>query len=201
MEKLKKLEREYMGPEYNYAKKIKNPKEYGVSGNGNFGALKNDISGLMKYVDVLTFGSPPLGYNFFLKSGKCGNDKKGKSCYGKPKQCVDRHIYVRNIPTGNIPGMSNMGLGKTSFKGLVPGLAEDVNDLTTIPKKIWDNLSGKGTHPPNKCKLVRRTVGPSGNTSYISRWVPIIEPYKNINKKHDYLIVIGLIIILVLIII
>lgn len=199
MEKLKELKKEYMGPDYNYAKHIKNPKQYGVSGNGKFSSLIGDISALTKYVEVLTFGEPPLGYNFFLTSGKCGNDKNGKSCYGKPSKCVDRHIYVRNIPTGNIPGLSNMGLGKTSFKGLVPGLAEDVNDLTKIPKNIWDSLSGKGTKPPNKCKLVRRSVGPSGNTKYVSRWVPIIEPYAN--KTSNYLLTGTLIIILVIILI
>ena len=199
MEELNKLKKEYIGPNYNYAKKIKNPKQYGVSGDGKFGALIDDISALMKYVEVLTFGKPPLGYNFFLRSGKCGNDKNGKSCYGKPSKCVNRHIYVRNIPTGNIPGLSNMGLGQTSFKGLVPGLAEDVNDLTNIPKSIWDNLSGKGTKPPNKCKLVRRTVGPSGNTKYVSRWVPVIEPFSN--KTKNYLIIGTLIIILVIILI
>ena len=199
MDELKKLKNEYMGPDYNYAEHIKTPQQYGVSGDGNFSSLMGDISALTKYVEVLTFGDPPLGYNFFLKSGKCGNDTKGKSCYGKPNKCVDRHIYIRNIPTGNMPGLSNMGSGNTSFKGLVPGLAEDVNDLTDIPKKIWDNLSGKGTKPPNKCKLVRRLVGPSGNTKYTSRWVPIIEPFSN--KPSNYLIIGTLIIILVIILI
>jgi len=199
MEELDKLKKEYIGPNYNYAKHIKNPKQYGVSGDGKFSSLMGDMNALMKYVEVLTFGSPPLGYNFFLRSGKCGNDKNGKSCYGKPNNCVNRHIYIRNIPTGNIPGLSNMGLGKTSFKGLVPGLAEDVNDLTNIPKNIWDNLSGKGTKPPNKCKLVRRLVGPSDKTKYVSRWVPLIEPFTN--KTKNYFIIGTLIIILVIILI
>jgi hypothetical protein len=186
MNKFNKLKNEYMGPDYDYAKNVPNPKSLGISGDGSFSALINDITGLVKYVNILTFGDPPLGYNFFLRSGKCGNNKYGKSCSGKPNTCVNRYIYVRNIPTGNIPGLSDMGMGKTSFKGLVPGLAEDVGDLTEIPVKIWDNLSGKGTNPPNKCKLVTRTVGPNGNTRSVSRWVPIIEPFSN--NSNFYLI-------------
>ena len=66
MDKLKKLKTEYMGPDYDYAKNVPNPKSLGISGDGNFNALIKDINGLVKYVNILTFGDPPLGYNFFL---------------------------------------------------------------------------------------------------------------------------------------
>ena len=197
--KAKELQTELIGPDYNYGKYIPTPGDLGVSGSGNFGALIRDISASIKYMQVLTFGSPPLGYNFFLKSGKCSNDEQGNSCYSKPNSCVDRYIYVRNIPSGRIPGLSNMGLGNTSFKGLVPGFAENAEDLVNVPNNIWNNLSGKGPQPPNKCKKVTRSVGPSGNTRPVTKWVPIVEPFINRKKDTTYIIFILIAILVVFI--
>ena len=181
MNKLKQLKKEYLGPDYDYAKQVPSPNDLGVSGGGNFSVLMTDIEALMKYITILTFGDPPLGYNFFIRSGKCNNDKNGKACNLLKGNCVNRYIYVKNIPSGNIPGLAQLGLTNTPFKGMVPALAEDAGQLATVPKKLWDDLSGKGSKVPNKCKLVTRSVGPSTGTHNETRWVPIIEPFKNDN--------------------
>lgn len=192
--KLKQLKREYIGPDYDFVKHLPKPQDLGASDSGNFSALFKDIMALMKYVEILTFGDPPLGYNYFLRSGKCSNDRNGRPCKGINK-CVNRYLYVRNIPTGNIPGLAQLGLRNTPFKGMVPGLAEDAGDLLKIPMKLWKDLSGSGPKPPNKCKLVRRTVGPAGGTHYETRWVPVLEPFISRNNE---LIVLGLLFLVII---
>ena len=47
------ISEEYLGPDYNYHDKIKNPAELGMSGKGDMGALSKDVAGIIDYVEVL----------------------------------------------------------------------------------------------------------------------------------------------------
>ena len=132
-----------LGPSYNYADHIKKPKDMGVSNSGNIFVSIRDLNAIYPYIDTLIYGKNvlsdsslwklyPLGNNFFIKSGTCG-ESSSEECKGK-----DRYIYVRNVPNGVIPCMGSFS-PKTDMKGLVPGLMEDAADIN--PFALFNNLT------------------------------------------------------------
>ena len=133
MTDMKGMEQNLLGPDYLYWKRILKPSDMGMSADGNFGALTNDVNGLINYVEVLVSGNAgsttggPLGDKFFLKTGgQCTDVASGKK--------VDRYIYIDNVPNGNIPFISS-GLGGTDFtefEGLIPGLLGDLGKLNPL---------------------------------------------------------------------
>jgi hypothetical protein len=130
---MKGMEQGLLGPDYLYWKRILKPSDMGMSSDGNFGALTNNVGGLINYVEVLVTGNAgsttggPLGDRFFLKTGgQCKDIASGNK--------VDRYIYIDNVPNGNIPFISS-GLGGvdfTEFEGLIPGLLGDLGKLNPL---------------------------------------------------------------------
>ena len=94
----------------------------------------------------------------YIKSGTCDKNTSTPQCQGK-----DRWIYVNNIP-GNNPCLKDMGIdipgGKMS--GMIPGIIEDIIDISTAPIEILDTVFGDviGLF---KCSLRGRKTGPSNN--------------------------------------
>ena len=133
MTDMKGMEQNLLGPDYLYWKRILKPSDMGMSADGNFGALTNDVNGLINYIEVLVSGNAgsttggPLGDKFFLKTGgQCTDVASGNK--------VDRYIYIDNVPNGNIPFISS-GLGGTDFtefEGLIPGLLGDLGKLNPL---------------------------------------------------------------------
>lgn len=101
-----------------------------------------------------------LGKNNFMKAGKCDNFKSAPECRGK-----DRHIYVRNIPTGKIPpfNLSFLGVtgcnlqGFTEGRGILPGLIEDAYDIN--PFEMTLAALGKGNIGSKVCRPMSLPVG------------------------------------------
>ena len=133
MTDMKGAEQGLLGPDYLYWKRILKPSDMGMSADGNFGALTNDVNGLINYVELLVSGNGgsttggPLGDKFFLKTG-------GQCTDVASKKKVDRYIYIDNIPNGNIPFISS-GLGGTDFtefEGLIPGVLGDLGKLNPL---------------------------------------------------------------------
>ena len=146
MADMKGMEQSLLGPDYLYWKRILKPSDMGMSDDGNFSALANNIGGLINYVEVLVTGKGgsttggPLGDKFFLKTG-------GQCTDVASNNLVDRHIYVNNIPNGNIPFISS-GLGGTNFtefEGLIPGTLGDLGKLN--PLGIFKSFM-MGQNPP-----------------------------------------------------
>ena len=132
---VKALEDKLLGPSYDYAGQIHSPDEMGMSSAGNFGALSDDIKGILGYIDLLISGhcelgkcasktGGPLGNKFFLDTAvKCTDKASGNE--------VTRSIYINNVPDGTIPFISNMGDGVSfdKFQGLVPGIMSNVAQI------------------------------------------------------------------------
>ena len=102
-----------------------------------------------------------LGSNFFMKSGLICDDKSTPECKGK-----DNWMYIRNIPTGKIPLLGDLSFqgitgcnidGLTEGRGLVPGLLEDISDIS--PLNIGESVLGKGNVGSTTCKTVNYPVG------------------------------------------
>lgn len=143
---------DYIGPSYNYAKKIKTPKKLKVSSKPTLFALPNDFKAVKHYVETLAKGNPPLGTTFFVKSGKCSKDGSIPECQGE-----DRWIFVNNISTGTVPCTDY----KSKYKGLIPGMIEDISYVN--PYEIFKALSGTGKGYSTDCYLRTEKVGTKKN--------------------------------------
>ena len=124
----KATKEKYFGQDYPYYKFIKTPDQLKMSSKGSLNALGKNIDGLIEYVDVLVSGKSkasatgkPLGNKFFIKTGaKCQDKNTGEE--------KDRHVYINNVPMGNIPFISSgMGTNFSEFRGLIPGTISNLN--------------------------------------------------------------------------
>jgi len=180
---------DYIGPSYSYSDNITPPEKLKVSSASTVGKLFDDAMAIVKYNENLVF-SPALGNNFFVKSGWCDKKKSVDECKGK-----DRWIYVRNIPTGKAPCTDSFGihLPGTVFKGLIPGLVEDLVDINPIT--IFNSLLGTGGFS-STCTKRTLPVGPSNNLKNVTKCSPadlpatcvpkFTENFLNINDKYHY---------------
>lgn len=136
-----------LGPSYDYSGHIKAPTEMGMSANGDFGTLADDVSGLLGYVDVLIGGKCSLGSCASKRLNRSDGSYVGS--YNKPlgnqffldtpvkckdvatKEDVTRSIYVNNIPDGRIPMISDVGDGTSfdDFKGIMPGIMSNIAQI------------------------------------------------------------------------
>jgi len=131
----------YLGPSYNYVENIKLPSEIGMGPGGSLRQFGKDIEGLVAYTELLVSGGGaaskpkgPMGNKFFLQTGaQCmvSADENGNAIASPYED--DRYIYINNIPSGNIPFISaGVGANFTSFRGLVPGTLEQMNNFNPI---------------------------------------------------------------------
>jgi hypothetical protein len=132
--------------DYNYANNILTPSQIGMSENGSFDQVGDNIDSLREYVKILISGNSrasatgrPLGNKYFLKTGatckaidNCATDGSGNTTCSE----TDRYVYVNNVSTGTIPFISSaMGVSFGDFRGLIPGVLEDAGVLN--PKSIF----------------------------------------------------------------
>jgi len=178
---------DFLGPSYNYGDYIKTTSEMGMSGAGNFTALGNDIAGLISYSDLLIEGGGkarvggPLGNRFFTKTGtKCQpSSKRGKLWIPiKGKDKADRYLWIDNTTKGKNP----FGRGKTPFKGLVPGMLENMGALN--PMGLMSAFV-EGSTPP--CVHIKKQTGPwdkNGKMKTEEHWVSVrdLEGFKTMNE-------------------
>jgi|TARA_Y100000992_G_scaffold302599_1_gene277606 hypothetical protein len=127
------IEEELLGPTYKYYDYINTPSEMGMSSRGSFDNLSDNIGGLINYTKLMVSGGgkasktgQALGPQFFLKTGqKCRAVDSG--------DMTTRYIYMSQKPIGNIPFISSgLGVNFSSFKGLIPGTMENLNDMNPL---------------------------------------------------------------------
>jgi hypothetical protein len=166
------LQEKLLGPDYNYSANIKPPTELGMSSAGTFGALENDIGGLLSYVKVLVTGNTnasrtgkPLGTKFFLPTPVKCTDKA-------TDQEVVRSIYINNVPDGTIPFISGASMGSggitfPDFKGLVPGLLSNLGQIN--PLQILQAFTSGAS--PTCQKITMETIDAKNNIGSASAYV------------------------------
>ena len=154
-------EDELMGPTYKYYENIATPSQMGMSADANLGALVNDVSGLINYVELLVSGTgkgslsgKPLGNKYFLKTGaKCKDIKSG--------DIKTRYLYINNVPTGDVPFISSgLGMDFEMFKGLIPSVLQDMDNMN--PFSVFKGFLA-GTNPP--CQEITMETTPSSINS------------------------------------
>lgn len=106
-------------------------------------------------------GELALGENYFIDSTiECDKQKSDAKCENKTQ-----HTYIRNIPTGTIPGLNTSFKqltgaelpGLTESRGIVPGLLEDAADIN--PYTLGHGIFGGGNYGSPICKSVKLPVG------------------------------------------
>lgn len=166
------VQEQLLGPSYTYYKYIKTPEEIGMSDKGNLKALGKDVDGLIAYVELLVSGKSkasatgqPLGNKFFLKTG-------GKCIDTKTKEEQDRYIYVNNVPSGNIPFISNgMGVNFSEFRGLIPGTISNLNVIN--PFAILQAFMAGGT--PDCREMTMETIDTENRKSQETHFLTEVD--------------------------
>jgi hypothetical protein len=166
------LQDKFLGKPYSYSEQIKNPTELGMSSKGTLKALAKDISGITNYIQLLVTGKSkasktggPLGNKFFLNTG-------GKCIDTVTKQEKTRHIYINNVPQGNIPFLSSTaGMNFKDMRGLIPGVMSNLNALN--PVAIMGAFAA-GSVP--KCQTVTlQTIDNKNKKSTETHYVSIVD--------------------------
>ncbi len=169
---VKGVEEKLLGPTYPYYKNVKMPDDIGMSSKGSLSATAKDVEGLIAYVELLVSGGgkasstgKPLGNKFFLKTGAKCVDKE-------TEEQVDRYIYVNNVPTGNIPFISNgLGVNFKEFKGLIPGTMSNLNVIN--PFAILQSFLGGANQ---ECQqITMQTIDVNNNRSEETHYVTTID--------------------------
>ena len=143
-----------------------------MSSKGSIKALGKNVNGLIEYVELMVTGKSkasatggPLGNKFFLQTGaKCRDVKTDAE--------VDRHIYIDNVPNGQIPFISSgMGVNFSEFRGLIPGAMGNLSVLS--PFGIMRAFLSGST--PDCQKLTMEVIDVNNNSSTETNYVTLSD--------------------------
>ena len=172
---------------YTYYTHVKNTSEMKMGAGGN--KIGKNFVGLMEYVNLLVSGNSkasktghPLGNQFFASTiSKCTDVDT--------KTSMDRYLYFDYIPSGTVTidvgnGDGNVTMA-TGFRGLVPGIIEDIstiNPITLLRELSDDSVS--------KCKQVTLdTINDKDQLSSETHYVSIFDLAKvnpcNFKDNHN----------------
>lgn len=166
-------EMEGIGPSYDYAGMLPNPRTIGVRPDNSLSSVIDAMKGGFYYMDMIGFGqssSPltrgmplfPMGVNYFAKTGaKCHNGE-------------DMYTYIEGIPKGDILGpqvkaaLADQGL--PGLRGLSMGVLEDTRDALN-PLPIVNTVMGTGYA---RCKREKKPIGDFAGRIEANgvKWIP-----------------------------
>jgi hypothetical protein len=203
---LSQAENKFLGPGYNYVDHIKTPSELGMSSEGSFNALADNIAGLLAYIDVLVIGHGKLGTGSKAKNpnGTYRNYPKplgNKYFFDTAVKCKDdngeehvRSIYINNVPDGGLPfvSMISPNIQLSGVEGLLPGVLSNLSQIH--PMQILGAFTA-GSSP--KCQAITMEVSDQFDlrkldTRYVTtediivmpkNWFPSNFPQKNYLKE------------------
>lgn len=175
---------EALGPSYDYAGMLPNPKSIGVRPDNTIASVMDAMKAGFYYTDMIGFGqssSPftrgmplfPMGVNYFAKTGaKCSNGQ-------------DMYTYIEGIPKGDILGpqvkaaLADQGL--PGLKGLSIGILEDALDALN-PLPIVNTVMGTGYA---RCKQETKPVGDHAGriAANGAQWIPQTSDMKNVGGR------------------
>ena len=162
------LEKQIMPEPYKYYKFIRTPKEMGMSTKGGMKDLQDNVAALVSYGELLISGKgaatdveTPLGNKYFLKTG--GQCAAG----GKKDGIVDRYVYIDNVPKGNIPMSEDSFIKYQEFKGIIPGMMQDIEDINTT--KMFRGFMEE-EHPPCR-SLTLETINGDNKKSNVTQYI------------------------------
>jgi len=110
-------------PKYEYADMIKPPSRLGMGPSA--GKLAADVGGIGYYARLLISGETPASTTGRPLGDKCFL-KTGGQCTTPDGRKVQRSLYIDNVPSGKLKSIGDIGMGITSSKGLIPGIAEEL---------------------------------------------------------------------------
>ncbi len=157
-----------LGPNYDYAKNIKTPRQLHMSSRGSIPQAARNVRGLIDYTELLVTGGGrasksggAMGSRFFLQTGAKCKDVRSKST-------KTRSIYISNKPSGAIPFVSSStGSNFSEFKGLIPGAVETMGQLN--PVKLFQSFMIGGT--PDCQAITMETIDGNNNKRRETRYV------------------------------
>ena len=171
---------EFLGPNYQYSDYIKDTDEMGMSDAGTFGALTNNVAGIINYTNLLISGrgpakrgSAPLGSRFFIKTGgKCkpAIKKRGKDGYPeyrerkKDKKLIDMYILIMFQKVNILE----------EIICIVFGMIENVEKMNPL-----DIISVFTQNPVPYCKKISKPTTNKGNQSFHVAYSDLPEGFKN----------------------
>lgn len=184
--KTSSIKDQFLGSPYSYSEQIKTPADLGMSGKGTIKALGKDISGITNYIQLLVSGKSkasktggPLGNKFFINAG-------GKCIDTVTKQEKPRHIYINNVPQGNIPFLSSAaGMNFNDARGLIPGVMSNLNVMN--PLAIMGAFAAGSV--PSCQPITLQTIDNANKKSTETHYVSIVDlqnmdPCNFLNKSN-----------------
>lgn len=166
----------FMGPSYNYVHHIASPTEMNLKVSGDMWQFGQSVAAIGDYIAVLISGDSrannypdrPLGDSFFIPTVASCTDVNAD---GSNNQ-VQRSLYINNIPTGNVPMLSGIaGEDFGSFKGLIPGIAQNLEVLNPIA--FTKQLFAGGS--PDCQHVILPTIDGSNNVIDASGYITNID--------------------------
>ena len=170
----------FLGPSYNYVKHIRSPEDMQLKVSGSMWEFGNDVAAIGDYIALLIAGPSranklvsdggvrPIGNSFMMKTVATCTDVNADI----PGTTVPRSIFVNNIPVGNVPFLTAAtGEDFSSFRGLIPGVAQNLNVLNPIA--FAEGLMHGGAPPCVHVNLP--TIDNSGNTVDASGYLTITD--------------------------
>lgn len=136
-----------MKKNYNVVNEIESPELINLNKKNVMKSVDTIVNNLLKYnvgyplsgvkTNVTKKQDLSIGHNYFYPLGYC-NHQSSPTC-----QNQIRHLYIRDIPTGILPFNNkspqellqcNLTSDVLTFRGIIPGLMEDISDLS--PSKL-----------------------------------------------------------------
>jgi hypothetical protein len=161
---------------YEYSKYIKTPKDMGIEVGENMSNIENGVAGIFSYVKLLVEGKSnasktgkPLGNKYFLETQE--------DCIVEAtNEKVKRSLYFDNVPSGTAGMITDTGDDFSEFRGLVPGIIENVMSIGKIDFFSAFTQVGIPKCLPVKLKTIDVNNKESTDTQYV-----IISDIKDIS--------------------
>jgi len=156
---------------YEYSKYIYTPNEMGIEVGSSLSNVENGVAGIFNYVKLLVEGKSvasktgkPLGNKYFLETQE-------DCIVESTNEKVKRSLYFDNIPSGTVGIIKDTGNSFSEFRGLIPGVVENVMSIGKID--FFSAFTQTGI--PNCLPVKLKTIDINNNESTDKQYVTISD--------------------------